>query len=252
MSKIQNAFAAGKALVVFVTCGDPDIETTVAAVQAAVDNGADLIELGIPFSDPTAEEPAVQAANIRALAGGMTTDAVFELARRLRRETQVPLVFATYANVVFSYGTERFVSTCGEIGVDGLVLFDLPYEEKEEFQPLCRQHDLAFISQIASNSGGRSAKIAENSEGFINLTARLQSNGQVDCPANIFGAIRANTDVPCVVDAGIFTPEQAENAAAVADGVVVKEAIVGLLEAYGKEAPQKIGMLVNQLKNAMK
>ena len=135
MSKIGKAFANGKAFIPFITCGDPDPETTKKCVLEMVKAGADLIELGIPFSDPTAEGPVIQQANVRALSGGMTTDRVFDLVRELRAETDVPMVFMTYANVVFSYGAERFMKTCSETGMDGIILPDLPYEEKEEFLP---------------------------------------------------------------------------------------------------------------------
>ena len=140
MSKIARAFENGKAFIAFITCGDPDLETTAAAVRAAVENGADLIELGIPFSDPTAEGPVIQGANLRALSGGITTDKVFDFVREIRRDVSVPMVFMTYANVVFSYGSERFISTCKEIGIDGLILPDIPFEEKDEFQPICKKY----------------------------------------------------------------------------------------------------------------
>lgn len=133
MSNIAKAFAGGKAFIPFITCGDPDLKTTAAAIRAMAANGADLIELGIPFSDPTAEGPVIQGANLRALQAGTTTDKVFDLVREVRRDVTIPLVFMTYANVVFSYGAERFLSTCAEIGIDGLILPDLPYEEKDEF-----------------------------------------------------------------------------------------------------------------------
>ena len=154
MSKIASAFKNGKAFLAFLTCGDPDLETTAAAVRAAVENGADLIELGIPFSDPTAEGPVIQGANLRALRAGTTTDRVFDLVRGLRRDVSVPLVFMTYANVVFSYGPERFLSTCAEVGVDGLILPDLPFEEKEEFHPLCRQYGVDLISLVGADLRG--------------------------------------------------------------------------------------------------
>ena len=140
MSKIQKAFDHGKAFIAFITCGDPDLETTSNAVRAAVENGADLIELGIPFSDPTAEGPVIQGANLRALTGGVTTDQIFAFVKDLRREINVPMVFMTYANVVFSYGPERFLSRCKDVAIDGLILPDLPFEEKEEFLPFCRRY----------------------------------------------------------------------------------------------------------------
>ena len=155
MSRIKEAFAGGKAFIPFLTCGDPDLETTEAIVHAMAQAGADLIELGIPFSDPTAEGPVIQAANARALSGGVTADSIFALVRRLRRTLTLPLVFMTYANVVFSYGTERFLSAAAAAGVDGLILPDVPFEEKEEFAPLCRKYGLDLISLIAPTSAGR-------------------------------------------------------------------------------------------------
>ena len=159
MSNIRKAFENGKAFIAFITCGDPDLETTAKVVRAAAENGADLIELGIPFSDPTAEGPVIQGANLRALTGGITTDKIFAFVKELRRDVKVPMVFMTYANVVFSYGAEKFISTCREIEIDGLILPDLPFEEKEEFQPLCRQYDINLISLIAPTSENRIAKI---------------------------------------------------------------------------------------------
>ena len=130
MTEIAKAFENKKAFISFITCGDPDLETTAKIVREAVANGADLIELGIPFSDPTAEGPVIQGANIRALKGGVTTDKVFDLVRELRKDVAIPMVFMTYANVVFSYGGDKFISTCKEIGINGLILPDLPYEAK--------------------------------------------------------------------------------------------------------------------------
>ena len=157
MSDLARAFDHGKAFIAFLTCGDPDLETTAAAVRAAVQNGADLIELGIPFSDPTAEGPVIQAANLRALQSGTTTDKIFDLVRELRRDVTIPMVFMTYANVVFSYGTERFLSNCRDAGIDGLILPDVPYEEKEEFLPACHKYGVDFVSLIAPTSESRIA-----------------------------------------------------------------------------------------------
>ena len=167
MSNIAKAFANGKAFIPFITCGDPDLETTAAAVRAMAANGADLIELGIPFSDPTAEGPVIQGANIRALKAGTTTDKVFDFVREVRKDVSIPMVFMTYANVVFSYGAERFISTCAEIGIDGLILPDLPYEEKEEFAPICQKYGVDLISMIAPTSENRIAMIAKEAEGFL-------------------------------------------------------------------------------------
>lgn len=256
MSKIKAAFANGKAFIAFITCGDPDLETTAAAVRAAVENGADLIELGIPFSDPTAEGPVIQGANLRALNGGVTTDKIFEFVRTLRQDVTVPMVFMTYANVVFSYGAERFISTCQEIGIDGLILPDLPFEEKEEFLPLCHQYDVDLVSLIAPTSENRIAMIAKEAEGFLYIVSSLGVTGtrseiKTDL-ASIVKVVRENTDIPCAIGFGISTPEQARQMASLADGAIVGSAIIKLLEKHGKDAPAYIGTYVNTMKSALR
>ena len=177
MSNLKTAFNGGKALIPFITCGYPDLETTGKLVREAVKNGADLIELGIPFSDPTAEGPVIQGANIRALAGGVTTDKIFDFVRELRKDITIPLVFMTYANVVFSYGAENFISTCAEIGIDGIILPDLPFEEKNEFQPICSKYSVDLISLIAPTSKERIAMIAGEAEGFLYIVSSLGVTG---------------------------------------------------------------------------
>ncbi|HJA92169.1 MAG TPA: tryptophan synthase subunit alpha [Candidatus Eisenbergiella merdipullorum] len=256
MSRIKEAFENGKAFIAFVTCGDPDLETTGAVVREMVKNGADLIELGIPFSDPTAEGPVIQGANLRALNGGVTTDQIFEFVKELRRDVSVPMVFMTYANVVFSYGAERFISTCREIGMDGLILPDVPYEEKEEFQPICRRFGLELISLIAPTSENRIAMIAGEAEGFVYLVSSLGVTGvrseiKTDL-ASIVEAIRRSTDIPCAIGFGISTPEQAARMAGMADGVIVGSAIVKLIERYGRQAPEHVGRYVKEMKDAIR
>ncbi|MBD5461060.1 MAG: tryptophan synthase subunit alpha [Lachnospiraceae bacterium] len=255
MSKIKNAFAGGKAFIAFITCGDPDLETTGAAVRAAVQNGADLIELGIPFSDPTAEGPVIQGANIRALRGGVTTDRIFEFVKQLRADISVPLVFMTYANVVFSRGAERFIAACGEIGIDGLILPDLPFEEKEEFQPLCRKYDVDLISLVAPTSASRIAMIAREAEGFLYIVSSLGVTGErreiTTDLASMIRVVRQHTEIPCAIGFGISTPEQAEKMADLSDGVIVGSAIVRILEKYGKDAPERIGEYVRSMKGAI-
>ncbi|MGN1075039.1 MAG: tryptophan synthase subunit alpha [Eubacteriales bacterium] len=256
MSNIRTAFDHGKAFIAFLTCGDPDLETTAAAVRAAVRGGADLIELGIPFSDPTAEGPVIQGANLRALTGGVTTDKVFGLVRELRRDVRVPMVFMTYANVVFSYGAERFISRCRETGIDGLILPDLPYEEKDEFQPLCRTYGVDLISLVAPTSENRIAMIAREAEGFVYIVSSLGVTGtrseiRTDL-SSIVSVVRANTDVPCAIGFGISTPEQAGAMAALSDGAIVGSALVKLLAKYGTAAPEAIEAFVRSMKDAMK
>lgn len=255
MSNIKKAFENGKAFIAFFTCGDPDLETTAAAVKAAVENGADLIELGIPFSDPTAEGPVIQEANVRALKGGVSTDKIFAFVKELRKTVTVPMVFMTYANVVFSYGTERFISTCQEIGMDGLILPDLPYEEKMEFLPTCQKYGIDLVSLIAPTSDNRIAMIAKEAEGFLYLVSSLGVTGtrseiKTDL-ASIVTVIRENTDIPVAIGFGISTPEQAKKMAELSDGAIVGSAIVKIMAKYGKDAPKYVGEYVKSMKDAM-
>jgi tryptophan synthase alpha chain len=256
MSNIYKAFENGKAFIAFITCGDPDLETTASAVRAAALNGADLIELGIPFSDPTAEGPVIQGANLRALNGGITTDKIFDFVRKIRRDVKIPMVFMTYANVVFSYGAERFISTCKEIEIDGLILPDLPFEEKEEFLPFCHKYGIDLISLIAPTSENRIAMIAKEAEGFIYIVSSLGVTGtrseiKTDL-SSIVKVVRENTNVPCAIGFGISTPEQAKKMGDISDGAIVGSAIIKLLEKYGKDAPEYIGKYVKSMKDAMR
>lgn len=255
MSKIKLAFENGKAFIPFITCGDPDLETTREIIYAAVKSGAELIELGIPFSDPTAEGPVIQGANLRALSGGITTDKIFEFVRELRKEVEIPFVFMTYANVVFSYGAEKFISTCEEIGVDGIILPDLPFEEKNEFQPICKKHGVDLISLIAPTSKQRIAMIAREAEGFLYVVSSLGVTGTrseitTDLSA-IIKVIRENTDIPCAIGFGVSTPEQARAMSELADGVIVGSAIIKLIERDGKSAAGAVGEYIKSMKDAI-
>ena len=214
---IKKAFGKGKAFILFITCGDSSLEVTERIVYAMEEAGADLIELGIPFSDPTAEGPVIQAANVRALSGGVTTDKIFDMVRRIRQKTSIPMVFMTYANVVYSYGTERFAKAAAEIGMDGLILPDVPFEEKEEFAIPFKEHGLDFISLIAPTSHERIAMIAKEAEGF-----------------------------------GISEPKQAEKMASQSDGVIVGSAIVKLCEKYGADCVPHISTFVKEMKDAIR
>ncbi len=255
MNNIARAFAGGKAFIPFITCGDPDLDTTARTVRAMAQAGADLIELGIPFSDPTAEGPVIQAANQRALAGGVTTDQIFDMVRSLRRELTVPMVFMTYANVVFSYGAERFVSTCRDMGMDGLILPDVPFEEKAEFAPLCRQYGLDFISLIAPTSQARITTIAKEADGFVYVVSSLGVTGvRAEITTDIGAMVRLvkdTRDIPCAVGFGISTPEQARKMSAAADGVIVGSAIVKLCAQYGKDCPGPVADYVRCMKEAI-
>ena len=255
MSDIQKAFSSQKAFIPFITCGDPDLETTEKIVKQMVKNGADLVELGIPFSDPTAEGPVIQAANIRALSAGTTTDKIFDMVKNLRREVTVPMVFMTYANVVFSYGAERFIRTCSEIGIDGLILPDLPFEEKEEFLPMCSAYGVELISLIAPTSENRIAMIAKEAAGFLYIVSSLGVTGtrsEISTDLNsIVRVVRENTDIPCAIGFGISTPEQASKMAGLSDGVIIGSAIVKLAAQYGRDAAGPIGEYVKTMKTAI-
>ncbi len=256
MSNIAKAFRNGKAFIPFITCGDPDLETTAKLVRAMADNGADLIELGIPFSDPTAEGPVIQEASLRALTAGTTTDKIFDLVRELRKDVTVPMVFMTYANVVFSYGAERFISACAAVGIDGLILPDIPYEEKGEFDPICQKYGVDLISLIAPTSEDRIAVIAKEAKGFLYVVSSLGVTGVRSEITTDIGAmisiIRAHSDIPCAVGFGISTPEQAKKMTEEADGAIVGSAIVKLIAKYGRDAAEPVGEYVRSMKDAVR
>lgn len=255
MIKIADAFQNGTAFIPFVTCGDPDLETTAGLVKAMAQAGADLIELGIPFSDPTAEGPVIQGANLRALSAGTTTDKVFALVRELRASVCVPMVFMTYANVVFSYGADRFLSRAAQAGVQGLILPDVPFEEKSEFEPLCAKYGLELVSMIAPTSHQRITAIAREAQGFVYCVSSLgvtgvRSNITTDIGAMV-SLVKQAKDIPAAVGFGISTPEQARAMAATADGVIVGSAIVKLVAQYGRESIPVVAQYVKTMKQAM-
>lgn len=254
--KIKDAFANGKAFIPFITCGYPDLETTEKIVREMVKKGVSLIELGIPFSDPTAEGVVIQEANLKALQGGVTTEKVFELVKNLRRDIKIPLIFMTYANVVFGYGAEKFISTCAEIGIDGIILPDLPFEEKEEFLPTCRRYGVDLISMIAPTSENRIAKISSDAEGFLYIVSSLGVTGvrseiKTDL-APMIKIVRENTKIPCAIGFGISTPNQAREMSKLADGVIVGSAIIKILAKYGKDSAPYVGNYVKEMVDAIK
>ena len=252
MNKIYESLKNKKAFIPFITCGDPDVATTKSAILEMVKNGADLIEIGIPFSDPTAEGVVIQGANIRALAGGITTDKVFDMVVELRKEVTIPLVFMTYANVVFSYGSEKFFAKCSEVGIDGIILPDIPFEERNEFLDISEKYNIALI---APTSDDRIAMIAKEARGFLYIVSSLGVTGTrseiTTDLSSIVKIVRKNTDVPCAIGFGISTPEQAKEMSQIADGVIVGSAIIKLLKQYKTKAPTYIGAYVKEMKEAM-
>ncbi len=254
MTKIADAFATGKAFIPFLTCGDPDLETTEKLIGAIAEAGADLIELGIPFSDPTAEGPVIQDANLRALSMGTTTDKIFDMVRRVRQTVSIPMVFMTYANVIFSYGADRFLKTAAEIGMNGIIVPDVPFEEKQEFEPLCQKYGLAQISMIAPTSHDRIRAIAEQANGFLYCVSSLGVTGTRTAITTDIGAmvklVKEVKDIPCAVGFGISTPEQAESMCRQADGAIVGSAIVKLIAQYGRDSVQPVADYVRTMKTA--
>ena len=254
MTKIADAFANGKAFIPFLTCGDPDLETTEKLIGAIAEAGADLIELGIPFSDPTAEGPVIQNANLRALSAGTTTDKIFDMVRRVRQTVSIPMVFMTYANVIFSYGADRFLKTAAEIGMNGIIVPDVPFEEKQEFEPLCQKYGLDQISMIAPTSHDRIRAIAEQANGFLYCVSSLGVTGTRTAITTDIGAmvklVKDVKDIPCAVGFGISTPEQAESMCRQADGAIVGSAIVKLIAQYGRDSVQPVADYVRTLKTA--
>ena len=254
MSKIANAFKNGKAFIGFLTAGDPSIEKTVEFILAMDEAGCDLIEIGIPFSDPMAEGVVIQDANVRALKHNTTTDDVFDIVKAVRAKSDVPLVFLTYINPVFFYGYEKFFKKCNELGVDGIISPDLPYEEKGEIVDIARKNDVDVISLIAPTSKERIQKIASDASGFIYVVSSLGVTGmrseiKTDLKS-ILKDIRDATDLPLAVGFGINTPEQARNIGEIADGVIVGSAIVKIIEEHGEDATSVLKEYVSSMKKA--
>ena len=255
MNKIKNAFENKKALVGFLTAGDPTFEASCENVLAMARAGADLIEIGIPFSDPIAEGPVIQAANIRALSKGMTTDRAFELVKRVREDINVPVCFMTYLNPVFKYGYDRFFGRCAEIGVDGLICPDMPFEEKEEAAEVARKYGVSVISLIAPTSENRIKMIAESAEGFLYIVSSMGVTGvrgeiKTDLSA-IMESVKRYAKVPAAIGFGISTPEQAKQMAAISDGAIIGSAVVSLVEQYGENAAPQIYEYVKSLADAV-
>lgn len=239
MSNISSAFRHGKAYIPFFICGDPDLDTTAAAVRAAVDNGAAMIELNIPFSDPTAGDASIQEANIRALAGGVTTDRIFDFIETLRQDIAVPMIISGYANVIFSYGPDRFLSRCAQLQIDGLIVPDLPFEEQDEFLPTCRKYGVDLISMVAITSRERIAAIANAATGFLYIMAC--PGGTTEELAQIVKVVRSVSDIPCAVCLTADDAPQFWETAALVDGVIEDAPIVSICGRYGQAAPRYVG-----------
>lgn len=245
MSNLRNAFAQKKALMAFITCGDPDLEATVSIAKAAVAGGANILELNIPFSDPTAADPVIQQSNVRALKNGVTTDSVFQLVQQLRTELTTPIVVSTYANVVFSYGAERFAAKCKETGIDGILIPDVPFEERQEFLPACEKAGVPLIYMLAVTSRERIRTIALDAKGFLYIMA---------CPGNkeqelkaLVSTVKECTDVPCLICLNGTEPARFSAVSKEVDGVTVDVPIVSIIEKEGANAPTQVESFIRQL-----
>ena len=255
MNRIENAFKNKKAFIGFLTAGDPSYEASYENIMALIRAGADMVEIGIPFSDPIAEGPVIQGADVRALKAGMTTDKAFELAAKVRSQTDIPLVFMTYVNPVYKYGYDRFFAKCAEIGVDGLICPDLPFEEKNEADGAAKAHGVALISMIAPTSEQRIKSIAESANGFLYIVSSMGVTGvrseiKTDLKS-IMESVRKYAKVPAAIGFGISNPEQAKKMSELSDGVIVGSAIVRLVEKYGEGAPEEIYKFVKSLKQVI-
>lgn len=255
MNRIDEAFKRSTVFIPFITCGDPTLEVTEALVYALEDAGAGIIELGIPFSDPTAEGPVLQSANMRALAGGVTVSGILKMVERIRRRSGIPLIFMTYANVVFSHGTERFVKDMAGAGLDGLILPDVPFEEREEFSEPCKQNGIVFPPLIAPTSRERISRIAEAAEGFVYCVSSLGVTGMRSrLSSDIRGmvqAVKKKKDIPCAIGFGISTPEQAREMAGIGDGVIVGSAIVKLCGEFREQCIPSVSVYARQMASAV-
>lgn len=255
MSNIKKTFDHGKAFIPFVTAGDPDLDTTHQLILAMAEAGADLIEIGIPFSDPVAEGIVIQKADERALASGTTTDKIFDLVKQVRKSTDVPLALMTYLNPIFVYGSDKFMRNCEKAGIDAVIVPDLPFEEKDELLPACEKYNIDLISLIAPTSNERIANIAKEAQGFVYCVSSLGVTGvRSEITTDIgemVSLVKSAKNIPCAIGFGISTPEQAKTMAQHADGVIVGSAIVRMVEDHGKNSVEIVRKYVKEMKAAI-
>lgn len=267
MSKTLDAFKNGKAFIPFITAGDPDADTTVETILAMADAGADLIEVGIPFSDPTAEGPVIQEADAIALRGGMTLDGAFAIVERVRKvRPALPLAFMTYVNTLFKYRgdapdgvrTEPYVpffERCREDGIDAVILADVPFEEQDEVLEVSDRYGVDLISMVSPTSEDRIREIAKHPRGFIYVVSSMGVTGvrsefKYDRIEEMVRIIReTNPSVKCAVGFGISTPEQAEKMASISDGAIVGSAILRKMHAGANS--EEIAAYVASMKQAV-
>lgn len=255
MSRIRQAFTNGKAFIPFVTAGDPELAVTEELIIKMAESGADLIEIGIPFSDPVAEGIVIQKADERALAAGTTTDKIFDMVQRIREKTAIPICFMTYINPIYTYGRDKFFDNCKKVGIDGVIVPDMPFEEKGELSGYCRKYGVELVSLIAPTSHQRIQTIAKEAEGFVYCVSSVGVTGvRSEITTNIgemIHLVKEVSDIPCAIGFGISTPEQAKQMSQYADGVIVGSAIVKIIERYGKECINHVCDYIKKMKSAI-
>ncbi len=256
MTEIRAAFENGKAFIPFVTAGDPDLETTEKLLIGMSESGADIIEIGIPFSDPIAEGVVIQEADLRALASGTTTDKIFDMVKRIRPQIKCSLAVMTYMNPIFVYGTDKFMAKCKECGIAAVIVPDTPFEEKAELSNACDSNGVELVSLIAPTSNNRIMTIAKEAQGFVYCVSSLGVTGvRKEITTDIGEMVRlvkSVSDIPCAIGFGISTPEQAKKMVESADGVIVGSAIVKLVAKYGRDAVKPVCEYVRSMKDAIK
>ena len=255
MNKITEAFKNKKAFIAFITGGDPDIETTTNLILAMQNAGVDIIEIGIPFSDPVAEGLIIQGANERALAAGCTTDKLFEMVKSIQDKIKIPLLFMTYLNPIYVYGKEKFAKNCQECGIQGIIVPDMPFEEKSELADICDDYNLSLVSLIAPTSGDRGVMIAKEAQGFLYCVSSLGVTGTRDEISlemdSMIKDIKKVNDIPCAIGFGIKTPEQAKALSSISDGIIIGSAIVEIVGKYGKDSIEPVKDFVKEIKKTL-
>jgi tryptophan synthase alpha chain len=255
MSRIEQAFQNGKAFIGYVTGGDPNIERSKEFILKMIRAGADLVEIGVPFSDPIAEGSVIQEANIRALSAGTTMEKLFTLVGDLRKKTAIPLVFLTYLNPVFRYGYDAFFKRCANTDLDGIIIPDLPFEEQGEIRGMAGSHGVDIISLIAPTSEERIKKIAETASGYIYIVSSMGvtgTRGEINTDlGSIIAAVKSVSKIPAAIGFGIHTESQATEMSQIADGIIVGSAIVKIIAKHGEAAGPHIYQYVSEMKKAI-
>ncbi len=251
MSNIAKAFENKKAFIGFLTAGDPTLEKTEEFVLEMERAGASLIELGVPFSDPIADGPVIQEANIRSLSAGCTTDKLFDTVASIRKKTQIPLVFLAYLNTLYKYGYDKFCSRCQECGIDGVIIPDLPYEERNELVPIASKYGVDVITMVAPTSKERIRMVVKDATGFIYVVSSMGVTGArseiTTDVGEIVETIREVTDTPTAIGFGINTKEQVHKYSAIADGAIIGSAIVKIIAQYGEKAAPELYKYVSEM-----